>query len=94
MFKRRSEAELRAELAAVEAGLAEHSWNTPEAVKAREITDQYSDQGVDRVNEELAARGLPSVAENGKMVAKGMLSYGKLERRRHKLQSKLETFSP
>jgi hypothetical protein len=94
VLKRKSEADLRAELTAVEAELAAHPWNTPDAVEAREITDQYSAQGVDSVNEELASRGLPSVAENGKIVAKGMWSYGKLERRRHKLQSKLETINP
>ncbi|WP_455133587.1 hypothetical protein [Microbacterium aurum] len=89
MFQRKSEAELRAELAVVEAELAAHPWNTPEAIQAREITEQYSEHGADRINEELAARGLPSLTENGKTVAKGMWSYGKLERRRQRIQSKL-----
>lgn len=90
LIKRESESQLRAKLEAVEAELAAHPWNTPEAIEAREITDQFREEGAERTNQELAARGLPNLTENGKTIAKGMWSYGKLERRKHKLLSKLE----
>ncbi|PDQ36312.1 MAG: hypothetical protein B5766_01775 [Candidatus Lumbricidophila eiseniae] len=89
MFSRASADELRSQLRDVEAQLEAHAYNTPEAMLTREITERYRDEGEARIEKELADRGLPSLKETGKIVARGLWSYAKLEKRKRKLQQKI-----
>lgn len=76
------------QLVRVEGQLAAHPYNSPEARLTREITDTYREDGVERINAELAAHGLPDLAESGKVVARGLWSYARLERKKRLLQRK------
>lgn len=90
MFKARKNAEeLRAELASVEAEIAAHPLNSEQMSEARHITQEHRDEGIERVQEELASRGLPSLEEQGRVTAKNMLTFWKLNRRKNKLLKQL-----
>ena len=93
MFGRASADELRSQLHEVETQLEAHAYNAPEAILTREITERYRNEGEACIEKELAARGLPSLAESGKIVARGLWSYAKLERRKRKLQQKIANIS-
>lgn len=80
---------LMRQFALVEGELATHPYNSPESRLTREITDAYREEGVERINAELAASGLPDLTESGKVVAKGLWSYARLERKKRVLQRKI-----
>lgn len=80
---------LMQQFALVEGELATHPYNSSESRLIREITDAYREEGVERINAELAARALPDLTESGKVVAKGLWSYARLERKKRVLQRKI-----
>ncbi|WP_454117669.1 hypothetical protein [Microbacterium lacticum] len=84
---------LEAELKEIDAAIADHPYNAPEVVASREIIEQFEGEGNERVEQELAARGLPGLADNGRIVATGLASYSRLHRRRKKVLNKLERLS-
>ncbi|KAM9861775.1 hypothetical protein ACI1US_02361 [Leucobacter sp. BZR 635] len=55
----------------------------------REITDRFREQGDERINAELAAEGLPNLTEAGNVVARGLWSVARLERKKRVLQRKI-----
>lgn len=90
---RASRDDLENALREVDDQIAAHPYNTPEAVASREIIEEFEAEGNERVEQELAARGLPGLADNGRTVASGLLSFGRLHRRRQKILKKLERHS-
>lgn len=92
-MSRPSRSALEAELKEVESAIADHPYNSPEAIASREIIEQYEEEGTERVEQELASRDLPGLADNGRAVATGFASFSRLHRRRKKILHKLDRLS-
>jgi len=88
-MRRRNLVDLQKKLQLVKADLAAHPYNSPEAIRIREITDQLREKGPEFINQELSKKGLPSLADAGKIVIKGLRSFAKLHRKKHKLEKKI-----
>ncbi len=91
MFGRRRDlATLRAELADVRALLAAHPLASHRVRAAHEVIEDNRSRGVAEVDEALADRALPGVAELGRAQVVGLWSWWRLHRRRRKLEHRLE----
>ena len=86
----KSIAELHAQLHEVDAEIAAHPFNSPQAVEANEVIETFESLGKERIIEELHERGLPSLDQHGLLISKGAISFGRLHRRRMKILRRLE----
>ncbi len=93
MMMRTNRADLENKLSKIDAALAAHPYNAPDASASREIIEEFKEAGNERIEQELTARGLPGLVDNGRTVAGGLFSYGRLHRRRQKILNKLNRIS-
>jgi hypothetical protein len=67
-----------------------HALNTAQMKAAREVTAEFRDGGTDAVQKALADRGLPGTAVQGKALVLGLASLARLNRKRVKLENRLD----
>lgn len=89
MFRPRRE-KVNAKLAQVRSDLASHPYNSPQIKQATALIEQLRPHKTSaEIDAELGAKGLPSLAECGKVTARGLVSFARLNRRRVKLEAQL-----
>ena len=79
----------RARLEQVNAKIAAHPLSSVRFVRAREVVSAAGDAERDAVEASLRAQELPSLAEQGRMLALGLVSLARLNRKRLRLEKKL-----
>lgn len=81
---------LRAELARVRAAIDAHPYNAPRLRRAKELIEARRGQcSPEELDAELFARGLPGLAECGRITAAGLVSFARLHRRRARLERRI-----
>ena len=78
------------QLDVINARIDAHALNTAPMKAAREVTAEYRDGGKDAVEKALADRGLPGTAVQGKALVLGLASLARLNRKRIKLENRLD----
>jgi hypothetical protein len=76
-------------LAAVDAKIAAHPFESERNKQARMVVESYDEKDKDAIERELRGRGLPGLAEQGKLVVPNLVSWWWLHRRRNKLLKQL-----
>ena len=82
-------ATLQARLAEVNARIAAHPLNSAEFARAREVGAAKTDEDAAAVNAELAAQGLPTLGRQARMMALGLTSLARLNRKRIRLEESI-----
>ncbi|MDO5646075.1 MAG: hypothetical protein Q4G21_10390 [Dermabacter sp.] len=90
MFQRKPLSELQEELRVIDDEIAAHPLSEPRVKRAHEIIDNKGDKENTEVEADLAAEGLPSLAELGALQARNTVSWWRLHRARGKLVKKIE----
>ncbi|MCZ2822664.1 hypothetical protein O2V63_20190 [Modestobacter sp. VKM Ac-2977] len=85
---------LKAELKEVDALISAHPLASQRTRAAHAIVDKRQSRDATEVDKELAADGLPSVKQLGKVQASGTWSWWKLHRRKMKLEKKIDSALP
>jgi hypothetical protein len=88
--RQRTRAELEAELSSVYKLISDHPLGSERHNRANAIIESMEGAGQEAIEAALAEEGLPSLLELGKTQAKGILSFGRLHRRRQKLTNTLD----
>ncbi|MGZ0066960.1 hypothetical protein [Microbacterium sp. Yaish 1] len=86
---RKTRSERERELDDVLRAIADHPLSSEEVRQANSLIEQLDGEDPSVVNDSLASRGLPSLDALGKMQLKHGLAFGRLHRRRYKLEKKL-----
>ena len=89
MFHRESRDGLESRLAEIDAKIASHPLSSPAVKDAQAVVDAQGGEK-DAASRELSERGLPSLEELGKVVARGTASWWNLHRKRNRVIKKLE----
>lgn len=86
---RKTRAERERELDQVLRGIADHPLSSEEVRQANSLIEQLDGQDPSVIDDALASRGLPSLQDLGRMQLKHGLAFGRLHRRRRKLEKML-----
>jgi hypothetical protein len=81
-------AQLQIELSIVNKQIAEHDFNSAKALEAQFVIEEYKGDRK-KIEEELKNRDLPTLVECGKTVFFGMFAFGRLHRKRQRLEGKI-----
>jgi hypothetical protein len=89
MSARANRMERDAELASINAAISAHPFSSPPVLAASSIIEEIGKENSEQVAAALAERGLPSLAELGRIHVAGTTSWWRLHRARRAIEKKM-----